>query len=128
MRQSFILIISVSVLFIGCASTSMQSQNKVKITGGELEQWLSSYHSYAGTNEENGCVFIVVSHSADRRIQYYDCPFGAGIGKGTARVDGDKMCTKWDYGAMLERCSEVYRLGEDRYEQNDGAIKYYKLK
>ena len=128
MKRLAISLLLLSTLAMGCASTSMQAVEKVKVAGAELEQWLSTYHSYAGTDDKSNCVFIVINHSADRRVQYYDCPTLSGIGKGTARVVGDKMCTKWDYGTMMEKCSEVYRIGENRYEKNNGMVKFYKLK
>ena len=99
MKRITIVVCIFSIFSIGCASTAMQTMEKVKVTGAELEQWLSTYHSYAGTNDATGCVFIVFNHSADRRDQYYDCPFGSGTGKGTAYVDGDRMCTN---GTKLE--------------------------
>ena len=85
----------------------------------------------------SGCVFIVVSHSADRREMYYDCPGNeqiklppsSGIGKGIARVDGDRLCTTWvDIYPGWEQCAEVYRIGENRYEQLNETTKFYMLK
>ena len=102
-----------------------------------MKNGFSKYTVYAGTNDLNGCVFIEVSHSADRREMYYDCPGNeqiklppsSGIGKGTARVDRDRLCTTWvDIYPGWEQCAEVYRIGENRYEQLNGTRKFYMLK
>lgn len=131
-------ILSLITLFIaGLSVTSVLAQEKIKVPGEVLEKWLSKYSVYAGTNDLNGCVFIVVSHSADRREIYFDCPGNvsigskpySGIGKGTARVDGDRLCETWmNVYPGWETCEEVYQLGENRYDQLNGTKKFYKLK
>lgn len=104
------------------------AQDRVKVPGAELQEWLSRYWVLAGTNDGNGCAFFVVSHSADNREQHYHCPnSGAGTGKGTARVDGDRLCSRWSYSNMVESCNEIYRVGENRYETG-GAIRFYNLR
>ena len=134
--KRFILSLIILLAF-GFTVTFGQSQEKVKVLGTELEQWLSKYTVYAGTNDLNGCVFMVVSHSADRREAYYNCPSNeriesapfAGTGKGTARVDGDRLCETWvDLYPGWEQCAAVYRIGENRYEQLNGTKKFYMLK
>ena len=105
----------------------VHGEEKVKVSGTEIQSWLSRYWALAGTNDSNGCVFLVISHSADKREQYFNCPTGAGTGTGTARVDGDRLCSKWSYSNMTESCSDIYRIGENRYETG-GAVKFYNLK
>jgi hypothetical protein len=120
----------VMLFFIALGAPAVQSQEKVKVSGAELEQWLSKYWVYAGTNDDYGCVFLIVSHSATKRDQYFDCPhafFGSGTDKGTARVDGSRLCTKWNTRPD-EVCHEVYRIGEKRYQFGTGATKFYILK
>ena len=117
--------------------TSAQGQDRSKVPGSELEKWLSKYTVYAGTNELNGCVFIIVSYSADRRVQFFDCPgnekikypSSSGIGNGSARIDGDRLCETWaDIYPGWEQCEEVYRIGKNQYEQLKGTKKLFLLK
>lgn len=100
--KSFIL--PLAILFVVVTTfIPAQGQDRAKVPGLELEKWLSKYTVYAGTNELNGCVFIIVSYSADRRVQFFDCPGNekvkyppsSGIGNGSARIDGDRLCETW---------------------------------
>ena len=43
MKRLIIALLLSIVFAVGCASTSTQPMEKVKMTGVELEQWLSSY-------------------------------------------------------------------------------------
>ena len=116
-------------LFGLCASIAVApavAQEKVKVSGTELQTWLSRYWVLAGTNDKAGCVFFIVSHSAEKREENFHCPTsGWGVRQGTARVDGDRLCTKWTNKSEI--CDEVYRVGENRYETR-GAIQFYNLR
>ena len=70
--ENFIL--PLTIFFVVVASfTPAQGQDTTTVPGSELDKWLSKYTVYAGTNELNGCVFNIVSYSAHRRVQFYDC-------------------------------------------------------
>jgi len=134
-RTAFVL----AFVFVGLTAVlvtmAVEGQEKQKVSGVELQGWFRTGHVVAGINEGNGCAFIVVNQSLDVRRQYYDCPlggFGAATAKGTARIDGDRLCSTWDY-SVGEICAEVYRIGENRYETRGGPagqdlVWYYKLR
>lgn len=94
------------------------TKEPVQVTGAELQAWLSKGFVIAGENHANGCVFIVLGE-ASQRTQFYSCPTGnTDTVKGTSRVDGNMLCSKWPYAAE-EQCREWYRIGENKYEQRD---------
>ena len=127
MSRAFSVFLGLSTMAI-VATSSACAQDKARISGRELQQWISKYYVVAGTNDSNGCVFITINHSPQRREHYYDCQDRSGTGKGTARVDGDRLCVKWDCWDNEEHCHEVFQIGENQYETLNGAVKYYKLK
>lgn len=103
-------------------------QQRVRVPGDELRRWFSTYSAIAGDNADNGCAFIVVTHSLSRRDQYFDCgSVTSAVWKGTARIVGDELCSRGD-GDPQERCSLVHRIGPDKYEMREGAIEFYKLR
>jgi len=107
----------------------VQAQERIKLSGAELQTQLSKYSAYAGTNDASGCVFMVVNHAPAKREMYYDCYSSPGTYKGSARVEGDKLCIKWE--PREERCAEVYRIGGNQYESTGmggDVVRYYRLK
>jgi hypothetical protein len=102
--------------FMGPASWGQQSpKGLVKVSGADLQAWLSKKSVIAGENLANGCVYMIVGE-ASRRIQFYSCPDGKyETVEGTQRVVGDTLCTTWSYAE--ERCREFYKMGENKYEQ-----------
>lgn len=123
MRKSIIVALAGLIALLPAAG-----QERKKLSGAELQEELGRYHVNAGTNP-NGCAFMVVNFSPARREQYFDCFNQSGTAKGSARVDGDKLCTKWDY--RDEQCNEVFRIGEHQYETiglEGRVIRYYRLK
>lgn len=122
-----------------CVASQVEGQqslpSKVKLTAAELHQWVSQDGGVtAGINHANGCAWIVVGSKGGYREQYWNCPspFGADTSTGSSRVVGDQLCSKFDkIGNGEERCWDVYRVGENRYEGwRDGKFQldYYKLK
>jgi hypothetical protein len=107
-------------------------KDKVKLTESELKERESQYGVYAGVNQRRGSVHIVIRPSSGKRELYWRSlrkPGLSGAFTGTARIDEDQSCTKWTYGP--ERCTDFYRIGEDKYEiWIDGSIDSmnYKLK
>jgi hypothetical protein len=101
---------------IGPTSWGQQSpKGLVKVSGADLQAWLSKNFVIAGENLANGCVYMIVGE-ASRRTQFYSCPDGKyETVEGTQRVVGDTLCTTWSYAE--ERCREFYKIGENRYEQ-----------
>jgi hypothetical protein len=123
MRKS---ILALASLVLTAAATA---QPGVKLVGAELEAMIQGYVVTAGFNPANGCVFMAVNHSPSRREQYADCVQQAGLSKGSARIDGDRLCTKYEY--RDERCTEVYRVGDNRFELRGGdgpPILVYRLR
>jgi hypothetical protein len=111
----------VVALFMASVVQGQESKKeKVKLTGAELQQLASKYYVIAGVNEQNGCSFMIVnSGDGTTRKQYYDCPSYSlsGVAKGTFRVVGDKECSIYEgLNWGLERCYELYQIGEDKYE------------
>jgi len=121
------------VLVVSYAQGQAGNEGKTKVTGAELKEWASKDAVYAGINHGNGCAWMVVAFRDGTREQYWNCPVvGSGIFKGTGRVVGDKLCTKYDkIAAGHEQCWELYRVGRNHFEGwRDGRFQldYYKLK
>jgi len=123
------IVLGVAVVVSAVFSMSAAyAQSRVKVSGEELRQWFSTYSAIAGYNAELGCVFIVVNHSLSRRDQYFDCSsVTSAVWKGSARIVGDELCTRWDSDPQ-ERCTLVHRVAAGKYEMREGAIEFYKLK
>lgn len=107
-------------------------QERQKVPGTELQEWFSKGYVVSGVNEGNGCVFIVINHSLDGRQQYYNCAASEGTAKGEGRIDGDRICSTWEY-TPTEVCTEVHRIGDNQYETKGGPygqdrVRFYKLK
>ena len=94
--------------------------NKVKLTGAELQELIfESNVVIFGINHRIKGVYIVVGHGNGKRDLYWRSlvkPGLWGMDTGNARIDGDYFCSKWSNPGTRERCSDVYRVGEDKYE------------
>jgi len=121
---------ALAVLIAGLVSAHIvQAQERIKLSGVELQEQLNEYSAYAGSNAASGCVFMVVNHAPAKREMYYDCYSRPGTYKGSARVEGDMLCIKWE--PREERCAEVYRIGGNQYEttgMEGNVVRYYRLK
>ena len=104
---------------------------RVKLSGAEVQQeLLSGYSAFATVNHELGCVSLIVTHSATRRDQYWDCVTTKGVWNGSARVDANQLCSKWEgLGAdRQERCTDVIRTANERYELFEGIVELIRIK
>jgi hypothetical protein len=94
------------------------TKEPVKVTGAEMQAWLSKGVVTAGEDHTNGSVFMALGEAGDRTLFYRTISGATGTLKGTARVDGDLFCAKWPFG-VGETCREWYRVGENKYEGRD---------
>ena len=113
------------------ASLATAQPRRAKLSSPEIQQeLLSGYSAFATVNHELGCVSLIVTHSPSRRDQYWDCVTHNGVWNGSARVDANQLCSKWDgLGAdRQERCTDVYRVGDGRYELFEGRVELQRIK
>ena len=94
------------------------TKEPVQVSGAELQAWLSNGFVFAGEDHTNGSVFMVVGEASQRTLLFSHPRDGTQIVKGTQRVDGNVLCTKWAFAAR-ETCREWYRIGENKYEGRD---------
>ena len=95
------------------------AKEQVRVSGADLQAWLSNGFVYAAEDHTNGSVFVVVGAANDRTLFYSHPTGGMNTVKGTQRVVGDTLCAKWPDIRSEERCREWYRVGENKYEQRE---------
>jgi hypothetical protein len=109
-----------------------EPKKKVKLTGAEIQElFFKKPGVAAGIDHRNKSVWILWAEGDKREVYWRSLaiPGWSGSDTTTARIEGDKPCMKWTWGP--ERCPEIYRIGEDKYESRlNGNLKniYYKLK
>lgn len=120
-----VIVLGLCILGLSFAAPAAwgQQSNKepIQLTGATLQALLSKSFVFAGTNDGNGCVFIVVGE-ANRRTQFYRCPDGrSNTVQGTQRVEGNMACSTWPY--REERCNEWFQVGENKYEIRNKGVR-----
>jgi hypothetical protein len=107
-------------------------KDKVKLTEAECKERESQYNVFAGISHSGNTVWIIITTGSGKRELYFRSLTNPGLSMslmGTARVDGDQICTK--YTRPTEKCYDTYRLGEDKFEARlygSTDSTYYKLK
>ena len=128
MKRVIVTSILSFVLLFAFGMVAYGETNKVKLTGDEL-QWLISESSGVtfGINHKFKSVWIIVGHGNGKRDIYWRSLVKPGLwmmNTGNARIDGDYLCSKWSNPGSRERCSDVYRVGEDKYESwSQGSLR-----
>ena len=78
-------------------SLATAQPRRAKLSSPEIQQeLLSGYSAFSAVNHELGCVSLIVTHTATRLDQYWDCVHEKGRWNGSARVDANQLCSKWD--------------------------------
>ena len=120
MKRVIVASILSFVLLFAFGLVAYGETNKVELTGAEI-QWLISESSVVtfGINHKFKSVWIIVGHGNGKQDIYWRSLVKPGLwmmNTGTARLEGDKICHKWSNPGSQERCYDVYRIGEDKYE------------
>jgi hypothetical protein len=117
---------SLTAMVLGAVGTQALAQSAPaagdKVTGTQLQAWLSGNFSYAGVNKASQCVILNVSQGAGRTL-FVRCPNGwAEKLSGTARVVGDTYCTSFPIpnSPAGEDCVTWHSLGQWKFEQRKG--------
>ena len=107
-------------------------KDKVKLTGAELKEQESQHAVFGGVNQRSQYVWMILRYGNGKRELYWRSLGKPGLSAswtGAARIVGDQMCTKYTFGP--EKCYDIYRIGEDKYESWYGGLidsSYYRLK
>ncbi len=91
-------------------------KDKIKLTEAELKERETKYGVFAGVNQKTNFVWIIIRPSSGKRELYFRSLRKPGLSMsltGTARLDGDQVCTKY---TRPEKCYDIYRTGKDKYE------------
>lgn len=96
-----------------------------QVSGAEIQSWLDADgFAVAGVNLANKCYFMARS-TKDGRQQTVDCPSQPGSFSvlGEAKVVGNQLCSKFGYpdGSRMERCQDVVKVGDNKYELRVGG-------
>jgi len=103
-------------LITATAWTQQGEKNAGQVSSGKLKEWVSRGFAYAGVSHEWGCVFINAGPASDRRQFSYCANGDSNTYKGSQRVEGDMICSKWPW-AQGEGCVEWFQVGENKYQQ-----------
>jgi hypothetical protein len=104
-----------------------EPKKKVKLTGTEIQR----PGVFAGIGHKSNNVWILWAEGGKLEVYWRSLAIlgFSGSDTTTERIEGDKSCIKWTFGP--ERCSDIYRIGEEKYESRlNGNLEgtYYKLK
>ena len=104
-----------------CMLAAAAHAQSTPVGGAQLQAWLDQKFSYAGLHHGSGC-YLLNSADAQGRVLFLSCPNGwSGRIPGTARVQGDQMCTTFPIpnAPPGEECLTWHRVGESLVEQRD---------
>jgi hypothetical protein len=130
-RKMIVLCLWVVVVVLLAAPIQGQEikPDKVKLTGEELPVLKPGDFSF-GINSQ-GTMVSIVKMLEDGKLSLYwrslANPLVWGTDIGTGKIVGDQSCLKWTFGP--ETCSDIYRVGEDKYESWSGgtlALTWYR--
>lgn len=107
-------------------------EDKVKLTGAELQEQFLTPSLNAGITYRTNSVWILWTYEGGKREVYWQSlskPGVSGADTTTANVVEDQLCSKWSFGP--ERCYDIYRTGENTYDgwlHGKLDFTYYRLK
>jgi hypothetical protein len=111
------------VLLVASPIRGQESKpDKVKLTGAELEKLNKPGAISFGINHRMNIVSIIENLENGKRSIFLRSllePSHWYTGMGTYKIVGDQLCTKWP--GLPENCSDIYRVGEDKYESWSGG-------
>lgn len=131
MLQGFAVAAIASIL--SASGALAQPTPAVQVTGAEIQSWFAADQmAIAGINLANGCHWFIKGPGSARSQAVY-CPNSSPYTvTGEARVEGDRMCSKFAYpdGTKFDGCTDIYRIGENKFEARlDGRPRnvFYRL-
>ena len=114
------LIIGVALGVSACRTTPPPKPMGVKVTGEELATWYMSGKSTTteGTSLESGRAYVITRDGAGQ--QQLSSSGGSFTDTGSYRIEGDKVCSKWEVIRNgVEQCFFTYALPDGTYEVFD---------
>jgi len=104
-------------LLVSPAAWAQQGdKDAVQVPPGKLQEWVSRGFSYAGVSHQYGCTFLNTGPASDRRQFSYCANGDSNTYKGSQRVEGDMICSKWPW-SVGEQCVVWFQIGENKYQQ-----------
>lgn len=117
-----IIVLVVSALLVGSSALAEDKSSGVKLTHEELKK-LFEPSLLIGGNNVRGYAFAEVYVGGGEGIVQYILTDDQGhgwldTGKGTWRLDGDKVCVTYPQARSItsEQCRYLYRLADGSYE------------
>jgi len=118
-----VVVVGLCVVVALFVASPIQGQDKVKLTGAEIDKLLLKPGAISfGINHQFNWVWIVEALENGKRSVYWRSlanPIMWGTDIGATKIVGDQVCSKWTFGP--ERCLDIYRVGEDKYESKLGG-------
>ena len=115
-----VVVVSLCVVVALFVASPIQGQDKVKLTGAEVDKLLLKPDAISfGISHQTNWVWIIETLENGKRSVYWRSlanPIVSGTDIGTSKIVGDQLCEKWTFGP--ERCLDIYRIGEDKYESS----------
>jgi len=96
--------------------TQQSDKEAVQVSPGKLQEWVARGFSYAGVSHQYGCTFLNTGPASDRRQFSYCANGDSNTYKGSQRVEGDMICSKWPWSSV-EQCVKWFQIGENKYQQ-----------
>ena len=115
-------------------AVSAEADSKIKLTGNDLSERITGYEVLAGISKEPGLGFnfMMVAFQNGTRELYWNDGIKSGTDTGRHKFVGDQACVTWNTSFEgKERCYDVYKIGDDKYESwRNGkmAVSYYKIR
>ena len=127
-HKMFILILFLTI------AIAANAEEKIKLTGTLLADRITGYEVLAGVYKKPGLGFnfMVTAYKNGTRELYWNDGIKSGTDKGTHRFVDDQTCVTWENSFEgQERCYDVYKIGENKYESywnNELEYTYYKIR
>lgn len=97
-----------------------------QVSGAEMQAWVAADGlAVGGVSLQRPCQFLGMSRGTERHLSMMCAPDSAPwTVKGEGKVVGDKWCTKFKYpdGTTQDRCDELFKIGENKYEFRAGGV------